>query len=81
LRVIEKGLNVTFPAPAPVLWLPMLSVCSMSKLKSSISNSLGCAGEPFDTASEKNFLNNTSSFFSVSTWDSEVRYDPLVFSL
>ena len=32
LRVIENGLNVTLPAPAPVLWLPMFSICSMSKL-------------------------------------------------
>ena len=32
LRVIENGLNVILPAPAPVVWLPMFSVCSMSKL-------------------------------------------------
>jgi hypothetical protein len=31
-RVIENGLNVTFPAPAPVDWDPMLRVCSTSKL-------------------------------------------------
>src|SRR6266567_6536511 len=28
LRVIENGLNVTFPAPAPELWEPMLRTCS-----------------------------------------------------
>jgi hypothetical protein len=37
-RVIENGLNVTLPAPAPVDWDPMFRVCSTSKLKSSISN-------------------------------------------
>jgi len=31
-RVIENGLKVTLPAPAPVPPLPMFSVCSMSKL-------------------------------------------------
>src|SRR5271157_446734 len=39
-RVIENGLNVTLPAPAPFDWLPMFSVCSMSKLKSSTSKIL-----------------------------------------
>src|SRR5487761_2610338 len=31
-RVIENGLKVIRPAPAPELWLPMFSVCSTSKL-------------------------------------------------
>ena len=40
LRVIENGLNVTFPAPAPLLWLPMFRVCSISNPYSSTSKIL-----------------------------------------
>ena len=39
LRVIENALNLHLPAPTPLLWLPMLSTCSISKLYSSTSNS------------------------------------------
>src|SRR4051812_44067887 len=72
-RVIENGLNVTLPAPAPVLWLPIFSVCSMSKLKSSISNRVGLSGVDFDAASLKKVLNRTSSLSFVTTCDSDAR--------
>ncbi len=42
LRVTWNGLKVTLPAPAPELWLPIFSTCSISKLKSSISKTLPC---------------------------------------